>query len=129
MKDLILSKLDKVSGNGVNYKARCPAHDDNTPSLSILFNPDGRTLIHCHAGCEASDILEAIGLSLTDLYPDGAIRDFMASANVKKKKEGRYDAWLQVFERQKSKLQRGERFTDETLKLAREMYLRKRNER
>ena len=38
---------------------RCPAHDDRTPSLSVRA---GRTrlLLHCFAGCTASDILRAL---------------------------------------------------------------------
>ena len=38
---------------------RCPAHDDRSPSLSVR---PGRTrlLLHCFAGCEASDILRAL---------------------------------------------------------------------
>jgi hypothetical protein len=38
---------------------RCPAHDDRKPSLSVRI---GRTrlLLHCFAGCSASDILRAL---------------------------------------------------------------------
>lgn len=38
---------------------RCPAHDDRSPSLSVR---PGRTrlLLHCFAGCTASDVLAAI---------------------------------------------------------------------
>jgi hypothetical protein len=38
---------------------RCPAHDDRTPSLSVR---PGRTrlLLHCFAGCDASDVLRAL---------------------------------------------------------------------
>lgn len=124
MKDVILSRLKKVSGNGIKYKACCPAHDDKSPSLSILFNPDGRILIHCHAGCDANDVLAELGLSLTDLYPDGAIRDFMASATVNKPNGGKYDSWLELLDRKLKNLKHGERLTEETLKLAREMYKR-----
>ena len=123
----ILTKLDKVRGNGKRYRAKCPVSDqssgDNT--LSILFSTDGRTLIHCHAGCEASEILAHIGMTLSDLYPDGAIQDFMASAQ-KKPKEGRYDSWFELLERKKKQLKKGERLSDETINLAKQMYLRKR---
>jgi len=37
------------SGNG--FKARCPVHDDRTPSLSIGTGRNGIVLLHCHAGC------------------------------------------------------------------------------
>lgn len=49
--------------------ARCPAHKDRTASLSIRELDDGRTLVHCFAGCEVGAVLGAIGLDLADLYP------------------------------------------------------------
>jgi len=55
--------------NGDGWKARCPVHDDSTPSLSISEGQDGRILLHCHAGCETSHVLRAVGLSFADLGP------------------------------------------------------------
>lgn len=63
----ILKRLDYVSGEYPQYMARCPAHDDRKPSLSIKDAGD-KTLIYCFAGCEAEDIMHAIGLELRDLY-------------------------------------------------------------
>lgn len=40
--------------------ARCPAHDDSRPSLSIGDGVDGKLLIHCHAGCDFGDVLAAV---------------------------------------------------------------------
>jgi hypothetical protein len=37
--------------NGSGGKARCPAHRDRDPSLSISDKPDGGVLVHCHGGC------------------------------------------------------------------------------
>jgi hypothetical protein len=54
------------SGDG--YSARCPAHDDTSPSLSIGRGEDGRVLIHCHAGCEVAAVLDALKLGLGDLF-------------------------------------------------------------
>ena len=51
------------------WLARCPAHEDRSPSLSITDKGDGRTLIHCHAGCGANAVLDALGLDYSDLYP------------------------------------------------------------
>src|SRR4051812_32878545 len=39
---------------------RCPVHDDRTPSLSVRLGRS-RLLLHCFAGCAASDILRALG--------------------------------------------------------------------
>lgn len=43
--------------SGQGWVARCPAHNDGTPSLSINDGSDGRLLVHCHAGCDGSDVL------------------------------------------------------------------------
>lgn len=63
-----LDRLEKVEGGHGRWKARCPAHPDKTPSLSISLNDDGDILVHCFAGCTAEQITSAVGLSMTDLY-------------------------------------------------------------
>ena len=63
---LALFENPKKSGDG--FVARCPAHDDRNPSLSIAEGDDGRTLLNCHAGCETGDIVKKIGLRLSDLF-------------------------------------------------------------
>jgi DNA primase len=40
--------------------ARCPVHDDRTPSLSISSGKDGKVLVHCHAGCEQRHLIAAL---------------------------------------------------------------------
>lgn len=72
----LLSRLDAVRPRGPGkWFARCPAHDDDRPSLSVQETSDGTVLLHCFAGCGAGDICAAIGLSLADLFvqrlPDG----------------------------------------------------------
>ena len=37
---------------GGGWMARCPAHDDREPSLSIRDADDGKVLVRCHAGCD-----------------------------------------------------------------------------
>jgi len=66
----LLARLEGVrpAGDGRWY-ARCPAHDDRSPSLSIRDTGD-RILIHDHAGCAAEEVLAAIGLAWRDLYAD-----------------------------------------------------------
>ena len=47
-----LRKARVITRNGLRQViACCPAHDDNTPSLSITEKPDGTLLWHCFAGC------------------------------------------------------------------------------
>jgi putative DNA primase/helicase len=45
---------------GSGWVARCPAHDDREPSLSIRDASDGRVLIHCHAGCDQERVIAAL---------------------------------------------------------------------
>lgn len=47
-------------------QCRCPAHLDDKPSLTITEVP-GRVVLHCHAGCDYRDILDAVGLGPKDL--------------------------------------------------------------
>lgn len=68
--DMLLSRLEMVRRTGAGrHIARCPAHEDRRASLSIRELDDGRVLIHCFAGCAASDIVAAVGLGLSDLFP------------------------------------------------------------
>ncbi len=67
--ELLLSKLSDAKSNGQGWRARCPAHDDRRPSLSIAEGDDGRALVKCHAGCTPHSIVRAVGLNLTDLMP------------------------------------------------------------
>jgi hypothetical protein len=56
----------KRSGKG--WIAKCPAHDDRKPSLSIDEGSDGRALIRCHAGCDNTAILASLGMKPRDLF-------------------------------------------------------------
>lgn len=68
--DNLLSRLDKVRQRGAGqWSARCPAHDDKGPSLSIKQRDDGALLLHCFGGCAVEQIVGAVGLSLADLFP------------------------------------------------------------
>jgi hypothetical protein len=54
---------------GKGWIAKCPAHDDRKPSLSIDEGSDGRALIRCHAGCDHTAILASLGMKPRDLFP------------------------------------------------------------
>jgi hypothetical protein len=41
------------------WMARCPVHEDATPSLSIREGITG-PLVHCHAGCGQGDVIDAL---------------------------------------------------------------------
>lgn len=81
--DVLLSRLDKVRAAGAGrWMTACPAHADKTPSLSIRELEDGRILIKCFAGCGASDVMQAVGLSLADLFPNKLEGDFAPIKNA-----------------------------------------------
>ena len=65
-----LESLESVTISGNDWSARCPAHDDTNPSLSVAEGDDGRILVHCFAGCTAEDVTAALGLTLADLMPE-----------------------------------------------------------
>lgn len=65
----VLSRLENVKSRGKSsYTARCPAHQDRTASLSVSQGEHG-VVLHCFAGCETDDVLGAIGLTMSDLFP------------------------------------------------------------
>ena len=68
--DRIIPLLDKVKKKGDNsWIACCPGHDDKNPSL-VITEKDGKVLLHCFSHhCDVSDIVHAVGLELSDLFP------------------------------------------------------------
>lgn len=68
----LLSRLDKVKKTGPNrWSARCPvpAHDDKGPSLVITEKEPDLILLKCFAGCTVHEVVGAVGLDITDLFP------------------------------------------------------------
>ncbi len=53
------------------WKAKCPAHEDSKPSLLITAAKNGNVLIRCWAGCDAGDVVKALGLEWKDLCAEG----------------------------------------------------------
>ena len=66
--DTILPHLRKVKKTGTGYLACCPAHDDKSPSMTMTER-DGVVLIHCFAGCSIDEIMGAIGVDASELFP------------------------------------------------------------
>lgn len=75
----LLLRLEGVKSAGPDrWRAFCPAHQPaphragRTPALSVSLSRDGRTLLHCHAGCGCGDVVAAAGLTLANLFPPRA---------------------------------------------------------
>jgi putative DNA primase/helicase len=67
-----LERLAGLRRTSYGWQARCPAHDDRRPSLSVRVI-DGRLVFHCFAGCREREILAALGLEAGELRaPVGA---------------------------------------------------------
>ena len=79
--DKVLATLERVkpAGHG-QWKARCPAHDDRNPSLSIKEGDNGAVLVHCFAGCEVAAVVGAMGLQMTDLFPEDTLKSSKGNA-------------------------------------------------
>ena len=64
----VLTAIGDYKRSGKSYKARCPAHEDHNPSLSLSEAKDGKVLLKCHAGCTPEAVVRALGLEVNDLF-------------------------------------------------------------
>jgi hypothetical protein len=67
--------VEALRAHGCNPKfrngewlARCPTHDDSTPSLVVKEANNGNALVTCRAGCPTADVAAAVGLGMRDLF-------------------------------------------------------------
>lgn len=64
----ILQRLQGVRKTGTDqFIARCPAHEDKSPSLSVK-DAGGKVLIHCFGGCSTHEVVRSMGLELSCLF-------------------------------------------------------------
>ncbi len=69
--EVLVDRLERAKRTGSGqWVARCPAHNDKNPSMTVRELEDGRVLIHCFAGCTPDAIVGAVGMTLSDLFPD-----------------------------------------------------------
>jgi hypothetical protein len=64
---------------GGGWMARCPAHDDHTPSLSIRDADNGKVLVCCHAGCDQEQVIAA--LRARGLWAQNSLRSILRRAH------------------------------------------------
>ena len=69
----VLEKLQGVRRKGEQWMARCPAHEDKGPSLSVR-DENGKVLLHCFAGCTIESICGALEIKVNDLFAEGTAR-------------------------------------------------------
>jgi 5S rRNA maturation endonuclease (ribonuclease M5) len=70
----VLARLKgrQTQPSGVDWKFRCPAHDDEHQSLSVRFCEGGHLLFKCHAnkGCTFQGICKALGVGPEQCFFD-----------------------------------------------------------
>lgn len=52
-----------------SHNVCCPHHQDNRASLSIGRGKNDTALITCQVGCQLADIVQTMGLTMSDLFP------------------------------------------------------------
>lgn len=69
--NILLSNLNDVKRTGQGrYIAKCPSHNDRSPSLAIKESDNGNILIKCFAGCSVNEVVSSVGMSMEDLFPE-----------------------------------------------------------
>src|SRR5436305_7699522 len=68
--ETVLAHLKGVRTSHHGWVACCPAHNDRDPSLSIGLGNEGQILRNCFAGCSLDHIVEAVGMTLDELFPN-----------------------------------------------------------
>jgi len=72
----LLSRLQRVRQAGRDrWVASCPTRKDKRPSLSIRELPDGRVLMYDFGGASVAEILAAIDLDISALFPEKSFRN------------------------------------------------------
>lgn len=102
--EVIIAALDLVPGSDGNFSGLCPCHDDSHHSLSVKIDQESGTLLtHCFAGCDATEVYNAV-LGKTKEYtsknniqqpPSPALTSLSASDKnfTEYKKEIAYNIW------------------------------------
>jgi putative DNA primase/helicase len=77
---------------GAGWMARCPAHDDRKPSLSLRNSDSGMVLVRCHAGCEQEQVIPA--LRSRGLWTERGLRSYSryAASPIVDRRPGQDDA-------------------------------------
>lgn len=68
----LLPRLKGLRRCGGNWIARCPAHEDRSPSLSVCER-QGRVLLHCFAGCPTEAVCDALRIRMADLFVEPSV--------------------------------------------------------
>ncbi|HEX4609140.1 MAG TPA: DUF3987 domain-containing protein [Urbifossiella sp.] len=78
----LAERCGPVRPAGDEYRCRCPAHDDGSPSLYVRLDHD-RILVRCGAGCGTEAVTGQLDLDTADLFvrPDDPAVDWQGAAS------------------------------------------------
>lgn len=96
----VTARLEAQKTGPGRWIARCPAHEDRDPSLSVTLTPDGTILLYCWAGCDTGRVLEAAGLAWRDLFPPGSRPARPVAAGTRPRRSrprSRLEEWIRRF--------------------------------
>ena len=68
--EILLSRLANLRRTAGGWRADCPNGHRSKGSLAMTEETDGRLLLHCHAGCTVFEVLAAVDLSPSALFPN-----------------------------------------------------------
>ena len=67
--DEFIKHFDHVKKRlGGGYSAKCPGHNGQGNGSLSISQKDDKILVHCFAGCDIADILNAVGLKKSSLF-------------------------------------------------------------
>ncbi|MDA2911488.1 hypothetical protein MYX04_11225 [Nitrospiraceae bacterium AH_259_D15_M11_P09] len=92
--EALLARLDAARPTRGGWTARCPAHEDRHPSLSVHEGERG-LLLKCWAGCSLPAICAALGVAVRELFYDMQPDSRPRRTAVHQLKPRRFD-WRQV---------------------------------
>lgn len=81
---LLQNKNLSPNRQGQKIQCKCPVHGDKRPSLSVSEGNDGKILIKCHKECETPQVVEALGLTMADLFQDKPKRNQRSRGRIVK---------------------------------------------
>jgi len=99
MIERVLERLEGVKCSGKGWIARCPAHDDRRPSLSIREGDDGTLLLKCWVGCTFSEIMQALEMREQDAFGDNKLQNMERRIRRLERKQVEHDERLCKLER------------------------------
>lgn len=98
--EILLDRLEGVQRSGSGWRARCPSCNGRSRKVSVSEADNGAVLVHCFGGCAAGDVLQAVGLSLADMFPERLAADTPEDRRTRRQAavESQWGAALEVLE-------------------------------